>query len=95
MSIFNELQASLEEAVEIQHGRQKPARVTRYEVVDVKSIREDLLKVTQAEFAETMGVSIDTIKSWEGKRRNPAGLAAKVLATIQDDPKIYTALAAH
>ena len=49
MSIFNELQASLEEAVEIHHGLKKPARVTRYEVADVKSIREDLLKVTQSE----------------------------------------------
>ena len=95
MSIFNELHASLEEAVEIQRGRKKPARVTRYEVADVKAIREDLLKITQAEFAATMGVSVDTIKSWESGRRNPAGLAAKVLATIQDDPKVYLALAAH
>lgn len=95
MNIFNELQASLEEAVEIQHGHKKPGRVTRYEVADVKAIREDLLKVTQAEFAATMGVSVDTVKSWECKRRNPAGLAAKVLATIQDDPKVYSALAAH
>ena len=60
-----------------------------------KSVEEGLFKVTQAEFAATMGVSVDTIKSWECKRRNPAGLAAKVLATIQDDPKIYSALAAH
>ncbi|EHJ9985851.1 NadS family protein [Vibrio parahaemolyticus] len=95
MSIFNELQASLEEAVEIQHSRKKPSRVTRYKVADVKAIREDMLKVTQAEFAATMGVSIDTIKSWESKRRNPAGLAAKVLASIQEDPQIYTTLAAH
>lgn len=95
MSIFNELQASLEEAVEIQNGRKEPACVTRYEVADVKAIREDVLKVTQAEFAATMGVSVDTVKSWESKRRNPAGLAAKVLATIQEDPKIYTALASH
>lgn len=95
MSFFNELQASLEEAVEIKHGRKEPARVTRYEIADVKAIRENVLKVTQAEFAATMGVSVDTIKSWECKRRNPAGLAAKVLATIQDDPKVYAALAAH
>ncbi|MCO4320956.1 helix-turn-helix domain-containing protein [Aliidiomarina sp. Y6] len=66
-----------------------------YEVANVKAIREDLLKVTQAEFAAAMSVSIDTVKSWESKRRNPAGLAAKVLATIQDDPKIYSVLAAH
>ena len=95
MSIFNEFQASLEEAVDIQHGRKKPSKVTRYEVADVKAIREEVLKITQAELAATMDVSIDTIKSWESKRRNPSGLAAKVLATIQDDPKVYDALAAH
>lgn len=95
MSFFNELQASLEEAVDIQQGQQAPGRVTRYEIADVKRIREELLKVTQAEFADTMGVSIDTVKSWECKRRNPAGLAAKVLATIESDPSVYTALAAH
>lgn len=87
MSIFNEHQASLEEAIEIHQDLKKPARVTRYEVADVKSIREDLLKITQAEFAATMGFSSDTI--WEGKRRSPARLAAKVLATIQEEPKIY------
>lgn len=95
MSFFNELKASLEEAVDIQQSHKAPARITRYEIADVKAIREELLKVTQAEFADTMGVSIDTIKSWECKRRNPAGLAAKVLATIQEDPTIYTTLAAH
>ena len=95
MSFFNELQASLEEAVEIQQGRKDAAHVTCYEIANVKAIREDLLKVTQVEFAATMGVSVDTIKSWESKRRNPAGLAAKVLATIQNNPTIYTALAAH
>lgn len=95
MSIFNQLQASLEEAVEIQQGHKTSSRTTRYDVADVKAIREELLKVSQAEFAAAMGVSIDTIKSWESKRRNPAGLAAKVLATIQDNPEIYRALAAH
>lgn len=51
MSIFNELQTSLEEAVEIQHARKAPARVTRYEVADVKAIREDVPRVTQADIA--------------------------------------------
>ena len=35
MSLFNELKASLEEAVAIQQQRQPAARVTRYEVEDV------------------------------------------------------------
>ncbi|MBS3670082.1 NadS family protein [Vreelandella boliviensis] len=90
MSIFDELQTSLQEAVEIKQGK----RLTRHEVADVKAIRAQL-HVSQAEFAEAMGTSVDTIKSWETKRRNPTGLAAKVLATIQDNPAFYNELASH
>ena len=94
MSIFNELKDSLEEAVSIKSQQSPAARVTRYEIADVKQIRATL-EVSQAEFAKAMGTSIDTIKSWENKRRNPTGLAAKVLATIQDNPSFYQELAAH
>ncbi|WP_166839960.1 NadS family protein [Rheinheimera pleomorphica] len=94
MSIFNELKDSLTEAVEIKQGRKEASRVTRYEVADVKTLRESLA-VTQAQLAQALGTSVDTIKSWESKRRNPTGLAAKVLATIQDNPEFYHQLAAH
>jgi DNA-binding transcriptional regulator YiaG len=94
MSIFDELKSSLEEAVEIHQGRKAASRITRFEIADVKSIR-DSLQVSQAEFAKALGTSIDTIKSWESRRRNPTGLAAKVLATIQDNPNFYQELSAH
>lgn len=32
---------------------------------------------------------------WETKRRNPTGLAAKVLATIQDHPAFFSELSSH
>lgn len=94
MSIFDELKTSLEEAVEIKQESKKPSRATRYEITDVKAIRASL-NVSQSEFAQTLGTSVDTIKSWESKRRNPTGLAAKVLATIKDEPSLYKELAAH
>lgn len=94
MSIFNELKSSLEEAVDIKQGRKNPARVTRHEVADVKAIRAKL-NVSQVEFADALGTSVDTVKSWEGKRRNPTGLAAKVLSTIQDNPDFYRELITH
>ncbi|HAW92438.1 MULTISPECIES: NadS family protein [unclassified Arsukibacterium] len=94
MSIFNDLKDSLTEAVEIKQGRKQASRVTRYEVADVKALRESLA-ITQAQLAQALGTSVDTIKSWESKRRNPTGLAAKVLATIQDNPEFYHQLAAH
>ncbi|EMN1402456.1 TPA: NadS family protein, partial [Enterobacter hormaechei] len=67
-------------------------RVTRYEVADVRAIREQL-NITQSEMAKALGTSVDTIKSWESKRRNPTGLAAKVLNVIRENPAFYKALA--
>ena len=94
MSFFDELKTSLEEAVEIKQGLKEPARVTRYEIADVKAIREQL-NVSQSEMAKALGTSVDTIKSWESKRRNPTGLAAKGLATIKENPAFFRELASH
>ncbi|MBZ9610521.1 NadS family protein [Rheinheimera maricola] len=94
MSIFNELKHSLTEAVDIKQGRKQASRLTRYKVADVKTLRESLA-ITQAQLAQALGTSVDTIKSWESKRRNPTGLAAKVLATIQDNPGFYHQLSAY
>lgn len=94
MSFFEDLKTSLEEAVDIKNGIKDPASVTCYDVADVRAIREQL-NISQGEMAQALGTSIDTIKSWEAKRRNPTGLAAKVLATIQTNPAFFHALAAH
>lgn len=92
MSFFNDLKASLEEAVEIKNGDKKASNVTRFEVADVKAIREQL-NVSQSEFAHALGTSIDTVKSWELKRRNPTGLTAKVLIAIYKNPNLFKELA--
>ena len=94
MSIFNDLKASLEEALAVDKGLKKAHRVTSYEVADVKAIRGQL-NVSQVEFAAVLGTSVDTIKSWKNRRRNPTGLAAKVLAIIKDNPAVYSELANH
>lgn len=41
MSIFNDLKASLEEAVEIKNENKKASRVTLYAVENVKEIRKN------------------------------------------------------
>jgi DNA-binding transcriptional regulator YiaG len=84
----------LEEAVEIKNGTTEASRITRYEVEDVKAIRTQL-QVSQVEFAAALGTSVDTIKSWETKRRNPTGLAAKVLGVIKDNPDLFRKLASQ
>ena len=43
MSIFDELQTSLQEAVDIKQGKAQASRVTRHEVADVRAIRTKLL----------------------------------------------------
>ena len=92
MTDFDELKASLEEAVAIKNGQCQPVRKFSYKVADVKAIRQQL-KVSQVEFAQALGTSVDTVKSWESKRRNPTGLAAKVLSTIEEEPAVYHAIA--
>lgn len=62
-------------------------------MADVKAVREQL-KVSQVELANALGTSVDTIKSWELKRRNPTGLAAKILIAIKNNPSLFQELAA-
>lgn len=58
------------------------------ENIDIKSIRMRL-KVSQHEFAEALGLSQETIKSWEQGRRNPTGLAKKALKLMEKDLELY------
>ena len=61
MNIFNELKASLEEAVEIKNGTVEISRVTRYDIEEVKGFELNY-KVNQVKFAATLGASVDTIQ---------------------------------
>lgn len=87
--LANDILRSLEQAVAISKGEMKPANVTRYEIADVKAIRAEL-NVSQKELAKAMDVSIDTVKSWEQGRRNPTGLASKVLMLLAKEPTLYS-----
>ena len=90
--LANDILRSLEQALAISKGEMKPANVTRYEIADVQAIRAEL-NVSQKELAKAMDVSIDTVKSWEQGRRNPTGLASKVLMLLAKDPTLYSKFA--
>lgn len=81
---------SLEQAVEIKKGNLE-AKVTRYEIADVKAIRAKL-NVSQKELAEAIFVSVDTVKSWEQGRRNPTGLVSRVLTMLSKEPELLQKL---
>lgn len=93
-SIFDELYTSLKQAEAIAKGELVPANVTRYEIADVKAIRAQL-DVSQKELAQAMDVSVDTVKSWEQGRRNPTGLASKVLLLMAREPEMYVKFSIH
>lgn len=93
-SIFDELYISMKQAEAIAKGEMEPANVTRYEIADVKAIRTQL-DVSQKELAEAIDVSLDTVKSWEQGRRNPTGLASKVLTLISKEPELYAKFSAN
>ncbi len=93
-SIFKELHESMKQVEAITKGEMKPASVTRYEIADVKAIRAQL-HISQKDLAEAMDVSLDTVKSWELGRRNPTGLASKVLTLLSKEPQLYAKFATH
>ena len=88
-SIFDDLYTFLKQAESIAKGGLSPANVIRIEVADVKAIRQKL-DVSQKEMAVAFFVSVDTVKSWEQKRRNPTGLARKVLCLLDKDPELFS-----
>lgn len=87
--LFCALEQSLKEAKAIESGKLPPARTTTIVIPDCKSIRNKL-GITQQELATTIGTSLDAVKKWEQKRRNPSGLAAKVLLAIDKNNDIYS-----
>ena len=90
---FNDLSASLKEAIAFKKGKGK-ARVHRrkvevaplpsYSKSEVKRIREDL-NLSQKTFAELLGVSIKAVEAWEAGRTEPNGSAQRMLSIIDRD----------
>lgn len=86
--LFDDLLASAEEMVAIENGEQQPAAnaIHSYDTLDVKAIRTASGK-NQQEFAKIIGASVESVKSWETRRRNPSGTTRKLLTLIEANPK--------
>ena len=87
VKLFKELDANLQEAVKIAHG--KSAAKTAYVVLTpakIKAIRANV-GMSQAVFARTFHLSLETIKGWEQGKRKPDAAAANYLRIIQADPE--------
>lgn len=87
---FNELIASIKEAVAISKGEKKAA--SEEEIPNPKKIREKL-NLSQSEFAEFVGVRVATLKNWEQGRRKIPTTALTLLKIADKHPDIILELA--
>ena len=84
--LYNELLESIEEAGQIKKGKKKPARITKFDPVDIHRLREKL-GASQSKFARMIGVSERTLQNWEQGRRSPQGPARALLKVFNENPK--------
>jgi DNA-binding transcriptional regulator YiaG len=93
---------STRQAVEIQRGLLKPARVTR-RLVTAKDVQTSpaprfsdkairslriRMRLSQPVFADLLNVSAETVKSWEQGKNFPSGAAARLLQVAEKHPEI-------
>ena len=87
---FNELVASIEEAVAISKGEIEPAETVV--IPSPKAIREKL-NLSQDEFAEFVGVRVATLRNWEQGRRRIPSTAKTLLRIAERHPDVILELA--
>ena len=89
---FENLVQSIKEMKLILKGKLKPAKVTKFDPISVKAIRQKLHQ-SQTEFAYMIGVSPSTLRNWEQGVRQPEGPAQALLKVAQKNPEaVYNAL---
>ncbi len=71
----------LTEALVHASGDDTGARVTTFQVPDVRAIRETL-HMSQSEFADVYQIPLATLRGWEQGRRNPDRTATAYLSVI-------------
>ena len=92
MSVFNEIKAGLNEAIEFEKGKLKAntrtlsvTPIEEFTASEIKDIRKTA-GMTQALFAKYLGVSLKTVEAWEAGRNQPSGAACRMLAITKRDP---------
>ena len=89
---FDQLVESIKEMKQIKKGKLKAAKVTKFDSISIKAIREELHQ-SQTEFAFMIGVSPSTLRNWEQGLRRPEGPAHALLKIAQKNPQaVYNAL---
>ena len=92
MSVFEEIKAGLNEAIDYEKGNLKTnARtlsitpIEKFTANEIKEIRKKA-GMTQVLFAKYLGVSLKTVEAWEAGRNQPNGTASRMLSITKKDP---------
>lgn len=90
-SLFDTLTRSVKEAGSIKRGEKQASREFHFDAPDVKAIRERT-GLSQPRFSQLIGVSVETLQSWEQGRKYPQGPARVLLKVFQSNPSAVLAL---
>lgn len=69
------------------HEVEADFRPGAYAPEDVRRVREDVLNVSQATFARFLGVSVQTVRSWERGSRPASPMARRFMDEIAAAPR--------
>lgn len=85
-SAFTEILAGLEDAKA--HAKSEPSTVVEHVParLNVKAIREKT-GMTPQRFCATLGISLDTLRSWEQGSTRPRGSARILLKVVDKNPQ--------
>ena len=84
--LFEKLDKSASQAVEIVRGERKPSHTFEVTSDIVREIREST-GLSQEKFAGLFHISVGTLRNLEQGRRRPDGPAAALLIAIRNDPE--------
>ena len=84
--VYNSIAKGLNEAIDLNKGKQVAAKTYRPEEIDVAQLRHSL-GLTQTEFAAKFRVSLGTLRHWERGDRKPHGPALALLHIVAKEPK--------
>lgn len=86
-SAFNSIAQGLNEAIDLNSGKEVSARVHTLPEVNVAELRHDL-GLTQMEFASKFHISVATLRHWERGDRKPQGAALALLHVVAKEPNV-------
>lgn len=85
--LFNDIVASMNEAIAITKGEIAPSRIYTYERPDIKEVRTKT-GLSQTQFAQKLNISPKTLRNWEQGIRTPTGPAMTLIKLLDKNPNL-------